>query len=1056
MAAATATVLERDAEVAAIGAAIDGAAEGEGALVLVSGPAGIGKSALLRAARDRASERGLLVLAAAGSELDRGFPFGVVHQLLDGVVLGADPARRARLLAGAAQRARAVLEPEVGAAPAGDDPGFAALHGLYWLVANLADERPLALVTDDLHWADRPSLRLLEYLARRLEGLGVVVVASARPNEPGAEAELLADLGAGPAARVLRPPPLSEGAAGTLVAAALGAEPEPAFAAACVAATGGNPLLLRALATQAVEHGLGGRAAEAGRVAELGAEGLVPVVRRRLASLGPEASALARAAVVLGAHQPLDRLAAVAGLAPDVAAAAADALVAAELLEAPTWAFVHPVVREAVAGTLAPAERGRLHAVAARLLAAAGARPDEVATHLLVSEPARDAAVVATLRAAAGAAAAEGAAEAAVAFLRRALAEPPPEADAPALLLELGELEVAAEDFPAATGHLTAALDAGLSGDGAVRARAARAGVRMLAEPEPAVAELERARGDAADPALRLRVEALLLDALVFSSRTTARRRALLDAAGDDAGASPVLVAALAHEAGWTGAPAPEVVELARRAVVEGQLLDAVGPATSTFGFVIHALRLAEQAELAAAYVEQGERVTADGGGAGTSSVLDNLHAYWHLSFGSVATGLARTATALARAREAGLHVIVVGFAAPAAELLLEQDRLADAAAAIDTVDAGLVADTLAGPFLLAARGASAACSGAAARPRPTCARPSRGSTRAAGRRRCSPARACAWPGCWPSAGSATRRSSAPARRRRSPSARGPRARSAPPCASRASPPAATRASSCSRRRRPCSPRAPCASSTAGPCTTSAARCAGPGAAPTRAFPLRGAVDAAARTEAVLLGRLAREELAATGARVLRETLTGPASLTPAERRVAELAADGLGNREIAETLWVTRKTVEVHLGKTYAKLGIRARTQLADALRAERRLPRPWTSSCTGRSPSSPAARAGSAAPSPTGSPPRAARSRCARAAPRASARRSTSCAPPGRRRGARRSTSPTTPRSPRWSTRPRPRSAASTSPSPTRAAPWAGRRWPRRPAPTGRRRSP
>jgi DNA-binding CsgD family transcriptional regulator len=99
--------------------------------------------------------------------------------------------------------------------------------------------------------------------------------------------------------------------------------------------------------------------------------------------------------------------------------------------------------------------------------------------------------------------------------------------------------------------------------------------------------------------------------------------------------------------------------------------------------------------------------------------------------------------------------------------------------------------------------------------------------------------------------------------------------------------------------------------------------------------PLRQALEIADRKEALLLARHARDELAATGARPRRTALSGPASLTPSERRVAELAATGLSNREIAETLWVTRKTVELHLGHAYGKLGIRARTQLAAALDA-------------------------------------------------------------------------------------------------------------------------
>ena len=99
--------------------------------------------------------------------------------------------------------------------------------------------------------------------------------------------------------------------------------------------------------------------------------------------------------------------------------------------------------------------------------------------------------------------------------------------------------------------------------------------------------------------------------------------------------------------------------------------------------------------------------------------------------------------------------------------------------------------------------------------------------------------------------------------------------------------------------------------------------------------PLRRALDDATRIGATRLANRAREELLATGARPRREALKGPESLTPSERRVAALAADGLSNREIAETLWVTRKTVELHLGNAYGKLAIRSRKQLADALAA-------------------------------------------------------------------------------------------------------------------------
>jgi DNA-binding CsgD family transcriptional regulator len=94
------------------------------------------------------------------------------------------------------------------------------------------------------------------------------------------------------------------------------------------------------------------------------------------------------------------------------------------------------------------------------------------------------------------------------------------------------------------------------------------------------------------------------------------------------------------------------------------------------------------------------------------------------------------------------------------------------------------------------------------------------------------------------------------------------------------------------------------------------------------------AADLALRGGAIALSQRARTELAATGARPRRELLlSGPASLTPSERRIAELAAAGKGNREIVQGLFVTAKTVEYHLCNVYRKLGIERRRELADAL---------------------------------------------------------------------------------------------------------------------------
>src|SRR5919106_6094459 len=159
-------LLERGRELDELDAQIERAVAGEGRLVVVEGPAGIGKSRLLAEARRR-GEGSMRVLSARGSELEGEFAFGVVRQLFEAEL--AAPERRKVLLAGAATPAAAVFGELDGGADGGEGASFASLHGLFWLVLNLAEEGPLLLAVDDVHWCDRPSLLFVAYLARRLE-----------------------------------------------------------------------------------------------------------------------------------------------------------------------------------------------------------------------------------------------------------------------------------------------------------------------------------------------------------------------------------------------------------------------------------------------------------------------------------------------------------------------------------------------------------------------------------------------------------------------------------------------------------------------------------------------------------------------------------------------------------------------------------------------------------------------------------------------------------------------------------------------------------------------
>jgi hypothetical protein len=173
-------LLERDGELEGMRAMVARAAAGEGALVVVEGQAGVGKTELLRSVGALGEAAGLRVLRGRGAQLDRAFAFGVVRQLLEREVM-----QTPELLAGGAEPACAVFGADDGE-PRAEDGLFGSLQGLLWLVTKLSAQQPLLLVADDLHWADTPSLRWLVFLAERIEDIPVLLVAATRPAEPQA------------------------------------------------------------------------------------------------------------------------------------------------------------------------------------------------------------------------------------------------------------------------------------------------------------------------------------------------------------------------------------------------------------------------------------------------------------------------------------------------------------------------------------------------------------------------------------------------------------------------------------------------------------------------------------------------------------------------------------------------------------------------------------------------------------------------------------------------------------------------------------------------------
>ena len=365
-------MLERDGELAAIAGALDGAALELGRVIAIEGPAGIGKTRLLEAARAEALERGFRVLTARGGERERGFSWGVVRHLYAPVIGSATAEEREALMEGSAAGAALLFDELAEHVPRGDS-SFSVQHALFWLTANLSSEQPVLIAVDDLHWCDSPSLGFIDYLARRLEGLPIAVAGTMRPAEPGADQTLLDSFATAPAAVRIEPHSLSEGGSADLLARELEGGLRGDLVHGVHEATGGNPLLLNELARglRSTRGQLDDSDADA--LLALGSRAVARTVEMRLAPAGEGPRKLAEAAAVLGENEPIARAIELAGLDDAAADEASIALTRIDVLRPGTAIrFVHPVVRSAVYEAIGPRERARLHAESARVLAAAG------------------------------------------------------------------------------------------------------------------------------------------------------------------------------------------------------------------------------------------------------------------------------------------------------------------------------------------------------------------------------------------------------------------------------------------------------------------------------------------------------------------------------------------------------------------------------------------------------------------------------------------------------------------------------------------------------------
>ena len=571
-------IVDRDRELAALGRCVTDLLHGQAGAAVIEGPAGIGKSRLLAELCRQASEAGAIVIRARGSQLEREFGLGIVRQLFDAVV--AQPEQRERWFTGAATAAGGVFDATDDVSHDGSDGLFGVLHGLYWLTVNLSAAGPLVVAVDDLQWADTGSLRFLGYLTRRLEGLPVLLVTTLRTGEPHDVEGLLTDITDDPLTVTVAPAPLSRSGVADLVRERLGDGADEPFIAACHSTTSGNPLLLRQLLRALESDRVRPDASHADTVRAIGSRAVSSMVIRRFGRMPEVNRGVARAVAVLGDGASLPLVATLAGLSEEETAQAVGALARAEVLRDDyPLGFVHPLVRDAVYGDLSLAERQLAHERAATALTRAGATSEQVAAHLLLVPSRGDARVVEVLRDAAARDLARGAPESSAAYLRRALAEPPGQDCEAHVLAALGEVETRF-DGPAAVEHLRAAYD-GLTDPAAKATAAIRLATTLVFAGAPGEATRFALRAvDALPAALVDQWQALVALARIggFMHGLPPAAYALDDLPGGPpavVGEGPgarALAATLAWETLLTGEQREEAMRLAEFALADGEL----------------------------------------------------------------------------------------------------------------------------------------------------------------------------------------------------------------------------------------------------------------------------------------------------------------------------------------------------------------------------------------------------------------------------------------------------------------------------------------------------
>jgi hypothetical protein len=416
-------LLGRDAEIELLTSLLDGIGTGGGALVLYGEP-GIGKSRLLSVAAELARERGFTVLSATGVQSEAHLPFAGLHQLLR-------PVRFHSARLPAAQRA--VLDSAFGLSPEPAPERFRIAMAVLDLLGEVAAEAPLLILVEDAQWLDRPTVEVLAFVARRLQSDPIVVLAAAREGYPS----LLAEAGLPQHSLAALAPAEAKALLGATAHAL-----SPAVRDRVLGEAAGNPLALMELPVTAAQT-------------EPADPGVLPLTQRLEQAFAARVSdlpAATRLLLLVAAHSDDERL----GDIIDAASAVAGTTLGPELLEPAAAAaiidldlnrvhFRHPLIRSAVRQSASLLERRRVHEALAEVLRA---EPDRRVWHRAALISGTHEQIASELEEAAGRARRRGALAVAVTALQRAaeLSPPGPRAGrllaAAELAFELGQRDL--------------------------------------------------------------------------------------------------------------------------------------------------------------------------------------------------------------------------------------------------------------------------------------------------------------------------------------------------------------------------------------------------------------------------------------------------------------------------------------------------------------------------------------------------------------------------------------------------------------------------------------